>query len=255
MIPPLPPAFLQYPIAHRAYHDVHDGRPENSRAAISAAIDEGYGIEIDLQLSSDGAAMVFHDYDLSRLTEQSGAVRQLTADALQQIPLKGGNETIPTLPEILELVEGRVPVLIEIKDQDGGMGVDVGQLERATAEALTDYAGPVAVMSFNPNAVAEMARLAPGIPRGLTTSAFNPDDWPLSAETCAHLRDIPDFDRTGSSFISHEANDLKRDRVRALRAQGVPVLTWTVTSQAMEDRVNPLCDNVTFERYAARPRA
>lgn len=253
MTPALPKSFLIAPIAHRAYHDVAVGRPENSRAAVQAAIDAGYGIEIDLQLSADGAAMVFHDYDLGRLTPESGPIRQRPLSDLQALTLKGSDETIPTLREILDLVAGRVPVLIEIKDQDGGMGPDVGPLEQAVAREISSYRGPVAVMSFNPNSVAMMGDLAPDTPRGLTTSAFDPADWPLSVETCRYLRAIPDVERTGAVFISHDVTDLQSDRVRELRETGLPVLTYTVTSQALQDEVSPLCDNVTFEGYAARP--
>ncbi|WP_050931543.1 glycerophosphodiester phosphodiesterase family protein [Aestuariivita boseongensis] len=247
----LPAPFLTIPLAHRALHDIRAGRPENSRAAIRAAIAAGYGIEIDLQMSEDGQAMVFHDYDLSRLTAERGPVRQRSAAALQQIPLSGGDETIPTLAEVLDLVAGRVPVLIEIKDQDGAMGPDVGPLERSTARALKGYGGPVAVMSFNPHAVAAMAELAPDVPRGITTSAYVPEDWPLSAAVCDHLRGIPDFDRVGASFISHEVTDLDRPLVVGMRARGVPVLTWTVTSLEQARAVENLCDNITFEGFAA----
>lgn len=252
MTPALPQSFITTPLAHRGYHDVAAGRPENSRAAVRAAIDAGYGIELDLQLSADGQAMVFHDYDLGRLTGHSGPTRQHTQAELGALPLTGGDETIPTLRQILELVAGRVPVLIELKDQDGGMGPDVGPLEEATADELRRYHGPVAVMSFNPHSVALLARLAPNVPRGLTTSAYDPKDWPLSTSTCDRLREIPDIDRTGSVFISHEVTDLNRQRVKSLRANGMPVLAWTVTSQDMEDRVRTLCDNVTFEGYPAR---
>ncbi len=126
----LPQAFLNLPIAHRALHDVADGRPENSRAAIRAAISAGYAIEMDLQLSRDGRAMVFHDYDLGRLTGQSGAVCQRDAADLAAIPLRGGDEGIPSFAEVLDLVAGRVPLLVELKDQHGAMGETDGKLER-----------------------------------------------------------------------------------------------------------------------------
>ena len=115
--PPLPDAFLGAPLAHRALHDVAAGRPENSREAIEAACAAGYGIEIDLQLSRDGQAMVFHDYDLKRLTGQPGPIRQRDAAELQAITLSGGATGIPTFAEVLDLVAGRVPLLIEIKDR------------------------------------------------------------------------------------------------------------------------------------------
>jgi glycerophosphoryl diester phosphodiesterase len=163
----LPHAFLEAPIAHRALHDLSRGRPENGPSAIEAACKAGYGIEIDLQLSSDGVAMVFHDYDLGRLTEKKGAVRQLSAEALGQVRLKGGTDTIPTLEQVLEQVAGRVPLLIEIKDQDGAMGANVGALEAAAARALSGYKGLVAVMSFNPHSMIAMAGLAPDIPQAI----------------------------------------------------------------------------------------
>lgn len=253
MTPPaLPDGFLRRPVAHRALHDIRQGRPENSRAAVRAALAAGYGIEIDLQLTADGQAMVFHDYDLSRLTGRAGPLRGLSADRAAAISLlHGDGEGIPRLDEILALVAAQVPLLIELKDQDGAMGPDVGPLEAAAARDLVGYAGPVAVMSFNPHSVAEMARIAPDLPRGLVTSAYDPADWPLPRATCDRLREIPDFDRTGAAFISHEAGDLARPRVQSLRAAGVPVLCWTIRSAQAEAEARKLADNITFEGYAA----
>lgn len=250
---PLPEAFLRLPIAHRALHDRSRGRIENSPSAIKAAVDAGYAIEIDLQLSKDGEAMVFHDEDLDRLTDAAGPVNQHSAAELGRIGLKGSTDTIPTLADVLALIDGRVPLLIEIKDQSLTMGATDGGLEAATARALTGYTGPVALMSFNPDSVARMARLAPRLPRGLTTSAYDPDDWaPLPHDTCARLRAIPDYDATGSSFISHEARDLARPRVAELKAQGAAILCWTIRSPEDEARARAVADNVTFEGYAAK---
>ena len=109
--------------------------------------------------------------------------------------------------------------------------------------------GPVALMSFNPHAVAKMAELCPDRPRGLVTSSYDPADWPLDAATCARLRDIPDFDRTGSSFISHEAHDLDRARVAELKAAGANILCWTIKSAAQEADARKVAQNVTFEGY------
>lgn len=248
----LPPAFLTRPIAHRAYHDRAQGRPENSRAAVRAAVAAGYGIEIDVQPSSDGVAMVFHDEWLDRLTDATGPINAHSAADLGRIALKHGDEGIPTLPEILAIVDGRVPLLIEIKDQDGQMGEGIGPLEEATARALRGYTGPVALMSFNPHSVARMADLAPHLPRGLTTSAYAYADWaPVTPEVCDRLRDIPDYDRTGSCFISHEAADLSRPRVAELKAKGAAVLCWTIRSPEEEATARRIAQNVTFEGYAA----
>ncbi len=251
MTPRLPPEFLQVPIAHRALHDTSDNRPENSRAAIQAAIDAGYGIEIDLQLTADNRAMVFHDYDMARLTGQPGPIRRITSAQAADTPLLHGDDGIPALDEVLAMVAGKVPLLIEFKDQDGAMGTDIGPLEADAVRALQGYEGPVALMSFNPNSVAELARLAPHLPRGIVTSSYDPQDWPLSDKICDHLRGIPDFDRVNASFISHEVTDLDRQRVAELKAQGVPILCWTVRSPEQETQARTVADNVTFEGYLA----
>ena len=243
-------AFLRLPIAHRGLHDRAKGVIENSPSAFAAAIAAGYGIELDLQLSADGVAMVFHDETLDRLTGERGALADRTAADLSAIRLAGGADHIPTLDTVLEQVAGRVPLLIELKDQTLALGDSDGRLEAATARALQGYSGPVAVMSFNPSMMAHMARLAPQIARGITTSSYDPADWaPVPAQTCETLRDIPDFDSTGASFISHQNDDLTRPRVAELRAQGVAILCWTIRSPEDEARVRQYAQNITFEGY------
>ncbi len=247
----LPERFLKLPFAHRGLHDVSDGRPENSREAAEAAIAKGYGIELDVQLSADDQAMVFHDYDLDRLTLETGPVRGRTAGALSAVPLKGGRTAMPTLPQFLKLVDGSVPLMLEIKDQDGALGSDVGKLEAAVATALQGYTGDVAVMSFNPHSMAVMQRIARDIPRGLVTESFPDDGWPVPAPTLERLRGIPDYDHVGACFISHEAADLDRPRVAALKATGASVLCWTIRSVTEEETARQVADNVTFEGYLA----
>jgi glycerophosphoryl diester phosphodiesterase len=254
-MPALHPDFLTVPLAHRALHG--PGRPENSRAAVRAAVEAGYGIEIDLQGSADGQAMVFHDATLDRLTAEVGPVRVHPAAELRRMALAGGDgEGIPTLAEVLDVVAGRVPLLIELKDQSGAMGPTVDEaLERATAAALQGYDGPVAVMSFNPHSMAAMARLAPDVARGLTTYAFPTKDVPEAATDPAieagrrALAGIEHFDQVGASFISHDQGDLDRPRVAELKARGVPVLSWTITSPAEEAAARRVAGNITFEGF------
>lgn len=248
----LPAALLSVPIAHRALHDWQKRRPENSPAAIKAAIAAGYGIEMDLQLSSDGVAMVFHDDGLDRLTAERGPVRARTAAALQRIALQDSTDTIPTLAQVLALVAGRVALLVELKDQSLTMTDTDGRLEAAAVAALVGYKGAVALMSFNPHSVAHLARLAPHLPRGIITSGYDPQGWsPLPAATCDTLRGIPDYDRTGASFISHEASDLARPRVAELKSEGAAVLCWTIRSPVAEAKARTIAQNITFEGYAA----
>jgi len=247
----LPPSFLRAPIAHRALHDIGAGRAENSPSAIAAAVDAGYGIEIDVQLSRDGRAMVFHDYDLGRLTGQAGAIQQRDAADLMTLPLLGTSDTIPSLCQVLDMVAGRVPLLVEIKDQDGGLGPAVGRLEQAVADDLRCYAGELAVMSFNPNAVRVFGGMAPDVPRGLTTCGFDDADWGLVPKArLRRLVGIPDMAASGACFISHHWADLARPRVAELKARGVPVLSWTIRSAQDEAQARLVADNITFEGYA-----
>ena len=248
----LPATFLARPITHRALHDRKAGRVENSLKSIQAALDAGYGIEIDVQLTRDGHAMVFHDALLDRLTGATGPVRDRTRAELETIALTDDGGMIPSLDKVLGLVAGQVPLLIEIKDQDGGMGPDIGPLEAATCKALAGYEGDVALMSFNPHAVAACAKMAPDIPRGLVTSSYQAVSWPeVPDQLRDRLRDIPDYDRVGACFISHESTDLDRPRVAALKARGATILTWTIRSPQAEAEARRIVDNVTFEGYLA----
>lgn len=248
----LHPDFLRLPIAHRALHDRAAGRPENSRAAIRAAVAAGYAIEIDLQRSADGQAMVFHDERLDRLTAATGWVQDRSAAELGAIALRDAEDGIPTLAEVLAITGGRVPLLIEVKDQTLVPGGRIGPLETATAAALAGYDGPVALMSFNPDSVAALAQLCPDIPRGLTTGSYDPEDYaPLPPALCDRRRAIPDYARTGACFISHEAADLGRPRVAELQAQGAAVLCWTIRSPQAEAEARKIARNVTFEGYLA----
>jgi glycerophosphoryl diester phosphodiesterase len=248
----LPPALLRIPVAHRALHDRAKGVIENSATAVRAAMAAGYAIEIDVQLSADGQAMVFHDDRMERLTAATGLVRDHAADALGRMVLMGARDTIPTLDHVLTMVAGQVPLLIEIKDQSLKMSDTDGRLEAAVAAMLRAYKGDVAVMSFNPHSMAHMARLAPDMARGITTSAYDPQDWaPLPPAQCDALRAIPDYDRVGASFISHEAHDLSRPRVADLKAGGAAILCWTIRSPNDEAKARAVAQNVTFEGYRA----
>lgn len=248
----LHPEFVSRPIAHRGYHDRAAGRPENSLAAVQAAIDAGYGIEIDIQPSKDGVPMVFHDYSLKRLTGALGPIAQRSAAELGTLPLLGTVQTIPTLAQVLEVVSGQVPLLIEVKDQDGALGPGVGALEERIAQILEHYSGPVALMSFNPHSMAAIAPLVPHIPRGLTTCTYRAEDWPtIPQETRDRLSLIPDYDRVGACFISHDRADLADTRVAELAAQGATILCWTIRSADQEAEARKFAANITFEGYRA----
>ncbi|MEM8956615.1 MAG: glycerophosphodiester phosphodiesterase family protein [Pseudomonadota bacterium] len=247
--PPLPPGFLDRPFAHRGLHGA--GAPENSLTAVSAAISAGYGIEVDLQPAADGTPMVFHDESLDRMTHAAGAVADRSPAELGTLSLRGGTgEGVPTLEALLARVAGRVPLLLELKDQSGELGAAPLTLEPDVARLLRSYRGPAAVMSFNPAMVAAVAARAPDLPRGLTTCAFAENDWPdLDRATARRLASIADADPLGAAFISHGRRDLDMPVVAAQRHAGRAVICWTIRSPAEEAAALSHADAITFEGY------
>ncbi|NHF74680.1 phosphodiesterase [Paracoccus sp. 12-3] len=246
----LHPDFTRLPIAHRGLHS--PGVPENSLAAFRAAIAAGYGIELDVQPSAEGTPMVFHDYDLTRMCGDEGYIADRDAEDLAELRLLDTDEGIPSLVEVLREVAGRVPLLIEIKDQDGRLGRNIGELQNRVAAALSAYDGPVAVMSFNPHTVAAFGKAAPEVTRGLTSCDYPKEDWPmLDDDDRARLARLEDYPASGAEFLSHHWRDLDNPAVTALAAQGVPVLCWTIRSAAEEAEARKLANGITFENYSA----
>ena len=227
-------ALIAKPFAHRGLHGA--GRPENSRAAFEAAIAARHGIELDVQASADGQAMVIHDYALERLTQGCGQVRSLAAAELARIRLRDSDETIPTLPEILALVGGRAPLLIEVKSPDRR----VAALIRAVVSALAPYRGPVGVMSFNPEIGRWLARYAPERPRGLVVSEAGNRWRGIAGRHFALWRSRPDF-------LAYDIRDLPSRFADARRAGGMKVLTWTVRSLADRARAAEHADQIIYE--------
>jgi len=151
------------PIAHRGLHGANTGRVENTAPAFLAAIDKGYGIECDLQAAEDGTPMVFHDPKLDRLVAATGPIAQYTPAKLARLRYKGQSERILTFAQLLALVDGRVPLLVEVKANDAtARGVFLDKIARAAR----GYHGPIALMSFNRSIVAELGVRAPKVPRG-----------------------------------------------------------------------------------------
>ena len=250
-MPALDPAFLKTPITHRALHDASKGAYENCRSAVVAAIEHEYAIEIDLQLSADGRAMVFHDETLDRLTDKRGDVSDYTAAELSRIKVGSGQDVIEPLEDILRLIDGRVPLLIELKDQSRQLSQTDGRLEQATIDALSLYHGPVAVMSFNPYMIENLAKLSSDLPLGLTTGSFMDPSWGIDAERIAHLSQITDFDPKRHSFVSHFALELAAPCIQTLKEQGTVIFTWTIRSPEAEAIARQTVDNITFEGYLA----
>lgn len=241
------PDFTLLPIAHRGLHDLSAGVAENSLSAIRAAARAGYAVEIDVQLSADDEAMVFHDYELDRLTEETGPLRGRDALALGQVRLKGGRgDRIPTLAQALKALDGRTPIVVEIKRQPAP-----GPLEAAVARALNAYEGPAAVMSFDPMSMLWFRQNAPHIRRGLVSCAFDdPEDASgLDEAQRRALADLEAFDMVDADFLSYGARDLPRPAVAKLRADGAPTLCWTIRTPEEAARALEHADAITFEGF------
>ncbi len=211
--------------AHRGLHG--EGRVENSPSAFAAAIERGLGIECDVQRSRDGEAMVFHDWDLDRLSSEHGPVKVRDAVELGQIALGATGDTIPTLVDLLSQIGGKVPLLIEIKSK---REVRFAPLCFAVRRALEGYRGPVAVMSFDPRAVRWFARHAPHIVRGLVVTEEGRRT--LSGRLRRHLS----LWQARAEFLAYDIRDLPSRFALAQRARGLPLLTWSVRSPDLAER-------------------
>jgi glycerophosphoryl diester phosphodiesterase len=233
--------------AHRGLWS-RGGPPENSLAAFEAACDGGYGIELDVQLSSDGDAMVFHDDRVSRLTGRPGRLADYTAAELGTIRLDKTDETIPTLADTLAVVGRRAMVLVELKTRFGA----VGPLEQRVHEVLIDHAGPVAVIGFNPYSHAWFADRFPGVLRGLNSHAYRGlDASGLAPEQRRSFAELEHAAIARPHFLALGLDMLPSPRVDKLRAEGAPVVAWTTRSPGDWERIERHCDNQIFEGFAA----
>jgi glycerophosphoryl diester phosphodiesterase len=215
----------QHIFAHRGLHG--PGTPENSPGAFAAAIFGHYGIECDIQCSADGQAMVFHDWDLDRLTDERGALAKHSAAELGTVILTGSEDHIPTLRQLLDQIAGRVPLLIEIKSR---RGMRVGPICLAVRRALEGYLGSHAVMSFDPRVSRWFATHSPDTVRGLVVTEEN--DKAATGRIKRHLS----LWQARPDFLAYDIRDLPSRFAASQRSRGLPVASWTVRSAELRDR-------------------
>ncbi|MGB3797333.1 MAG: glycerophosphodiester phosphodiesterase family protein [Alteraurantiacibacter sp.] len=234
-----------YGYAHRGLHDAHV--PENSLASFRAAIDAGLGIECDIRKSSDGRAIVFHDAGLDRLTGRSEATGTMPVGELTGICLTGSEETIPTLRDTLELVDGQVPLLIEIKSDDRR---PIDAICRAVRRDLDGYQGAVGVMSFDPRVSRWFAANEPDCLRGLVITQENSRTFAGSMKRRLSIFSArPDF-------LALDIRDLPSSLSRSQAARGRALFSWTVRTAAQVDtaretRVVPILEAAGVEAWRA----
>lgn len=228
-------------IAHRGFHD--NQNPENSLGAFKNAIENNYAIELDVHEISDGTLVVFHDELLSRVTGKDGYVKNLKKDELSNYKLMGTDFSIPTFKDVLDFVNGKVPLLIEIKNNG-----KVGSLEKKLLEMLKDYKGEYAVQSFNPYSIEWFKINAPTIKRGLLSSYFKGEN--LSFIKKIILKKLFLFKKAKPDFISYDCRYLPNRFVN--RHKDTMVLAWTVKSQSQYLEVVKYCDNIIFENFTPK---
>jgi len=234
-------------IAHRGLW-AKDGYPENSLGAFQEACAAGYGIELDVQLTADGEAVVFHDATLERMTASKGRITDHTAEELGQMRLAGAEETIPTLADALALVGHRAMVHIEIKSAFG----QVGRLERRVCEVLIDHNGPISVIGFNPYSHAWFAERHPKVLRGLNSYNYRDGEARhLAPELRKSFARLEHIQIARPHFLALSLDMLPSPKAGSLRAGGMPVVAWTVRCPEERDAVKAHCDNFIFEGFAA----
>ncbi len=225
-------------VAHRGLHDEQSA--ENSLSAFEKAIQRGYVVELDVQQIADGTVVVFHDSSLSRITGQDGYIKYLIKEDLSSCYLSGTKETIPTLEEALEFINGRAPIIIEIKNTS-----KIDTLEAATLEILKNYNGEFAIMSFNPYVLKWFKDNAPKIIRGQLSSLFKNER--LAFVKRMVLKKMLLNKVSEPNFIAYDAAALPNRYVR--KYNNLPLLAWTIRSQEEYMHIVKYCDNIIFENF------
>ena len=241
------------PIAHRGLHDRTKGRIENTAPAFLAAIHKGYGIECDLQAAKDGTPMVFHDERLKRLVGVTGRIGAYLPASLAKLRYRRQDTPILTFAELLDLINGRVPLLVEVKAN--GSAAPRSFLDKIARQARA-YDGPIALMSFNRDVVAILGRLAPTIPRGLVVGShqLRPGWWaaPSAANKSRVLTRMLGSPPAGIAIFAIDVRMLRLARAWMTRhAIDLPLFSWTIRTRRERATATRFADAPIFERYEA----
>jgi len=245
-----PDTIFLRPIAHRGYHDADNGCIENTPSAVQAAVDRGFGIEVDVQETADGEALVFHDYTLDRLAEGTGKVIDLPSAKLTSLSMQTGGDKLWMLQDLFDLVAGKVPLVIEIKSwmKAGEQNPFVCRV----VDQVAAYQGPAAIKSFDPDMLGIAKVHNKSVLRGIVT-----DGMPSSGESARFsqvhrfaLRHMLHFPRTLPHFVSYGIRDLPSAAPSILRRVFKrPVMTWTVRTAEDRERAAKHADQIVFEGF------
>lgn len=232
------------PIAHRGLHDIKSGAPENSLESFKRAIASNYPIELDVHLTKDKKVVVFHDSNLKRMTGLNKKISECTLSELSIFRLAGTNEKIPALKEVLDLVSGKVPLLIELKNESKSNR----SLERETAALLKNYSGDFAVQSFNPFSLKWFRKKMPGVFRGQLAGDFR-DKPDLAWYKKFLLENMLLNPISKPDFIAYDHRCIDSFVVDQKIKAGVPIVAWTTKTPAKQKAILKKAHNVIFENY------
>lgn len=231
---------IETPIAHRGLDN--GSIPENSMAAFRNAIEKGYTIELDVQFTKDKELIVFHDDDLSRLTNDNRKVKDVNYQELKNLKLENTDEKIPTLKEVVEMVDNQVPLIIEIKD-----GEDIIGLSEKTYNIMKNYKGRYAIQSFNPFILEWFKNNASEVIRGQLSGTFREDAESLKFYEKFVLKNLLLNFKSKPNFIAYELDGVNNLSVKLLKGRNYPIISWTIENEEDMKKAYESTDNIIFD--------
>ena len=231
---------IETPIAHRGLDN--GSIPENSMASFRNAIEKGYTIELDVQFTKDKELIVFHDDDLSRLTNDNRKVKNVNYQELKNLKLENTDEKIPTLKEVVEMVDNQVPLIIEIKD-----GEDIIGLSEKTYNIMKNYKGRYAIQSFNPFILEWFKNNASEVIRGQLSGTFREDAESLKFYEKFVLKNLLLNFKSKPNFIAYELDGVNNLSVKLLKGRNYPIISWTIENEEDMKKAYESTDNIIFD--------
>ena len=231
----------EYLIAHRGFHNISKGIPENSMVAFKEAIDNNYIIELDIHLLKDKNIVVFHDDNLERMTGLNKKINEFTYSQIANLNLKNTDEHIPLLKDVLQFVDGKVPIIIELKYDS-----KYGKLENQLIKLLSQYNGKYAVKSFNPLSIYWFKKHSPNTIRGQLSYDYN--DYKKNPITKFILKNMLFNFITKPDFISYGIKSLPNKKIAKIRKNKI-ILGWTIKNKDDLIYAQKYCDNYICENF------
>ena len=231
---------FKVPIAHRGLHG--GGIPENSVKAFLNAAENGYPVELDVQIAKNGEAVVFHDYTLDRMTGVSGRVCDFHSDFIKGLKLSGTDEQIPLLGDLFKIISGKTPLLIEIKTESE----TDRRTEDRVLELLEDYKGWFALKSFNPWGIKHCKEKRPDFVCGLLSDGFEVCQVPEKKKEL--IKSLVFGKNHFLDFVSYNVG-LMPDGFTSSLNPDIPLIGWTVRNAHACERARTKVKNIIFEGF------